>query len=327
MFEDIRPLIEKGYSFVIFPEGHRNDDGKIKRFHKGAFYLAGKLNIPILPIIIHGQNQLLKKSELFLKRGSIRTKFLPKIFLNKEKYGNDLKSQTKEIQEYFRKEYAKVREENETPDYFADYIIKNYLYKGPIVEWYTKIKLKLEDNYHVFNNLIPRNCTITDLGCGYGYLDYMLNLVSEDRQITAVDYDEQKIMVAANCVIKNKNVNFIAADINEYEVTASDVIILKDVLHYLPSILQNQLIEKCIIKLNENGMLIIRDGDKDQEREHKNTKLTEFFSTNFGFNKAEYDLEFISESGIKDIAKKHNLSFSEIGHAKQTSNKLFVLKK
>lgn len=327
VLEDIRPLIEKGYSFVIFPEGHRNDDGKIKRFHKGAFYLAGKLNIPILPIIIHGQNQLLKKSELFLKRGSIRTKFLPKIFISKENYGNDLKSQTKEIQKYFRKEYAKVREENETPDYLADYIIKNYLYKGPIVEWYTKIKLKLEDNYHVFNDLISRNCTITDLGCGYGYLDYMLNLVSEDRQITAVDYDEQKIMVAANCAIKNENVKFIAADVTEYDVTASDVIILKDVLHYLPSILQNQLIEKCISKLNENGMLIIRDGDKEQEKEHKNTKLTEFFSTNFGFNKAEYDLEFISESSIRDIAKKHNLKFREIGHAKQTSNKLFVLKK
>lgn len=327
VLNDIRPLIEKGYSFVIFPEGHRNDDGKIKRFHKGAFYLADKLKIPILPILIHGQNQLLKKSELFLKRGSIVTKFLPKIYHNKEYSNDNLKAQTKEIQEYFRKEYAKIRKENETPDYFADYIIKNYLYKGPVLEWYTKIKLKLEDNYHVFNDLVPQNCTITDLGCGYGYLDYMLNLVSEDRKITAVDYDEYKIMTAANCAIKNENVEFIAADVTEYEIKPSDVIIIKDVLHYLPSMLQNKLIEKCINKLNDKGMLIIRDGDKEQKREHKNTKLTEFFSTNIGFNKTEYDLEFISKSNIRDIAKKYNLSFKEVGHAKQTSNKLFVLEK
>lgn len=327
MLKDITPLVKKGYSFVIYPEGHRNDSGKIKRFHKGAFYLAEKLNIPILPIIIHGQNQLLKKSELFLKRGSIRTKFLPKILLSEGKYGNNLKDQTKGVQEYFRKEYASVREEYEKPEYFADYIRKNYLYKGPVLEWYTKIKLRLEDNYNVFNNLIPRKCTITDLGCGYGYLDYMLNMVSEDRKITAIDYDEQKIMVAANCAIKNDDVEFITADITEYEIEESDVIILKDVLHYLPSELQNQLIEKCINKLTMNGMLIIRDGDIEQKKGHKNTRLTEFFSTNFGFNKADYKLEFISESKIREIAKKHKLNFEEVGQAKHTSNKLFVLRK
>ena len=327
VLEDVKPLVQKGYSIVIYPEGHRNDSGKIKRFHKGAFYLAEKLKIPILPIIIHGQNQLLKKSELFLKRGSIRTKFLPKINLNEGKYGQTLKEQTKGVQEYFRIEYAKVREEYETPEYFADYIRKNYLYKSPVLEWYTKIKLKLEDNYNVFNNLIPRNCTITDLGCGYGYLDYLLNLVSEDRKITAVDYDELKITIAANCAIKNDDVKFIAADIIEYEIEASDVIILKDALHYLPSHLQNQLIEKCINKLTINGMIIIRDGDIEQKKEHKNTKLTEFFSTNFGFNKTEHKLEFISESKIREIAKKHKLNFEEVGQAKHTSNKLFVLRK
>jgi 1-acyl-sn-glycerol-3-phosphate acyltransferase len=327
VLKNIKPLIKEGYSFVVYPEGHRNDDGKIKRFHKGAFYLASELKIPILPIIIHGQNQLLKKSELFLKRGSIRTKFLPKINLNEGKYGTDLRNQTKNIQEYFRNEYSKVRKENETPDYYHDYIIKNYFYKGPIVEWYTKIKLKLENNYHIFNDIIPRNCTITDLGCGYGYLDYMLNLVSEERKITAIDYDDQKIMVAANCALKNENVEFVAADVTEHEIKPSDVIILKDVLHYLPYKLQIQLIEKCISRLNNKGKLIIRDGDREQEKEHKYTKLTEFFSTKFGFNKTKFKLEFMSESGIRKIAKKHNLSFSEIGQAKQTSNKLFILEK
>jgi len=270
---------------------------------------------------------LLKKSEFFLKRGSITTKFLPKIYLDEGKYGNDLREQTKAVQEYFRKEYAVVREGFETPDYFTDYIRKNYLYKGPILEWYTKIKLRIEDNYEVFNDLIPRNCKITDLGCGYGYLDYMLNLVSENRKITAIDYDEQKIAVAANCAIKNKDVKFIAANITKFEIEKSDVIIIKDTLHYLPVREQNSLLEKCIAKLNKQGMLIIRDGDKEQKKEHRTTKLTEFFSTNFGFNKTKNKLEFISGNSIMEIAKTHNLNFEEIGQAKNTSNKLFVLRK
>ena len=107
--KDLESLIADGYSFMIYPEGHRNDDGTIKRFHKGAFYLADKLGIDVLPIIIHGQNQLLKKSEFFLKRGSITTKFLPRIDLSKKEYGETIREQTKGVNQYFRKEYADVR--------------------------------------------------------------------------------------------------------------------------------------------------------------------------------------------------------------------------
>lgn len=327
VLELYKPLADKGYSLVIYPEGHRNDSGIIKRFHKGAFYLAEKLGIPVQPILIHGQNQLLKKSEFFLKRGSITTKFLPKIYLDKNEYGEDLRSKTKGIQKYFKKQYADLRKENETPDYFADYVRKNYLYKGPVLEWYTFIKLKLENNYKIFNEIIPRACKITDLGCGYGYLDYMLYLVSEDRIISAVDYDEQKIMVAANCAIKNDKVKFIAADISEYEIENSDVIILKDVLHYLPKSKQQKVLSNCFSKLNDNGIIIIRDGDAEVEKEHKKTRITEWLSTGIGFNKSINDLEFLSETEIREFANTNNLKFEVVEEANITSNKIFLLKK
>ena len=50
-----------GYSIVIFPEGTRSEDGAVKRFHKGAFYLAEKLQADILPIMIHGTDYTLTK--------------------------------------------------------------------------------------------------------------------------------------------------------------------------------------------------------------------------------------------------------------------------
>lgn len=323
--EQYRPLAEKGYSLVIYPEGHRNDSGKIKRFHKGAFYVAQKLNLPILPIMIHGQNMLLKKSECFLKRGNVTTKFLRRWTID-EMEGATLKQKADNFRNYFHDEYEKLRQEFETTDFYSDYIVKNFLYKGPVLEWYTKVKLKLEDSFRVFDEIIPRKAKITDLGCGYGYLDYMLSLVSENREILAVDYDESKIKVAQNCSIRNKNVKFIAEDISAFEIPQSDVIIIKDVLHYLPQKSQLELLKKSISRLSENGLLIIRDGDSDDMKEHKNMRLTEWFSTNFGFNKTKNNLEFISGETLKKFANENNLKFEIIDTAKYTSNKIFLIR-
>jgi 1-acyl-sn-glycerol-3-phosphate acyltransferase len=326
MLDDVRQKVEDGYSIVIYPEGHRNDTGRIKRFHKGAFYLAEQLQLDVLPIIIHGQNQLLKKSEFFLKRGSIVTKFLPRIDLSKKEFGNELTAQTKGIRKYFSDEYNKVREQYETPEFYSDYIRKNFLYKGPVVEWYTKIKLRLEDNYNLFDKIIPRQCTLTDLGCGYGYLALLLNLVSEDRKITGIDYDEDKIAVASHCAVKTENVHFHSADITEVSMHKSDVFILLDVLHYLPESKQLETIEKCIEKLNQGGLIIIRDADKSLEKRHKGTRLTEFFSTRLGFNKTTHKLEFVSRLLILKVAEEHKMELEIIDNSKHTSNLIYLLR-
>ena len=269
----------------------------------------------------------MKKSEFFLKRGSITTKFLPRIDLQKKEYGETVREQTKAINRYFRKEYAEVRKTFETPDYWADYIVKNFIYKGPVLEWYTRIKIKLEKNYKVFNDLIPRDAIITDLGCGYGYLDFMLGLVSEKRQIRAVDYDADKIAVARHCAIKNERIRFEKADITRMEQENSDVFILNDVLHYFPAELQIRVVTNCIRKLNENGMIILRDSDTGLSQRHRGTRITEFFSTNFGFNKKEYPLEFIARAMIVDLAEQYGMDLEIIDNTRLTSNLIYILRR
>ena len=37
---------------------------------------------------------------------------------------------------------------------------------------------------------------ITDIGCGLGPLCYMLSMISKERQILGIDYDEDKIAIA-----------------------------------------------------------------------------------------------------------------------------------
>ncbi len=327
MAEMAAEKVKEGYSIMIFPEGHRSDTGEIRRFHKGAFQLANTLNLDILPIIIHGQYQCLKKSEFFLKRGSLVTTILPRIDLSNNKFGSTVKEQTKGIQTYFKSEYAKVQVKLETPVYFSDFIKKNYLYKGPVLEWYTKVKIRLEKNYALFDEIIPEKANITDLGCGYGYLDYMLALTSKERSITGIDYDDGKIEIAKNCAIKNDRVRFISGDIIEMKYKESDVFILNDVLHYMPVSMQTATIEKCIKSLNTGGMIIIRDADKSLHKRHLGTVVTEIISTNLGFNKKQFNLEFVSRQMITDLVVLHQLKLEIIDQTKRTSNLIYILHK
>jgi 1-acyl-sn-glycerol-3-phosphate acyltransferase len=45
----------------MFPEGTRSPDGKVKDFKLGAFEMALKKKVPILPIVISGTNKALPK--------------------------------------------------------------------------------------------------------------------------------------------------------------------------------------------------------------------------------------------------------------------------
>ncbi|MFC1855512.1 MMPL family transporter [Thermodesulfobacteriota bacterium] len=326
--ERLKAAVADGYSILAFPEGSRSDSPKLRRFHKGAFYLAEELGLDILPIVLHGTGDSIRKKELLIKNGSLTLKILDRIKLDDKEFGADYSERTKKIKKLFSDEYNAMRREYETPDYFKDALIKNYLFKGPVLEWYLKVKLSMEDNYAQFNALIKQDADILDLGCGFGFISYMLSLLSEERSVTGVDYDENKIKVASNCYLKNDRIDFVCSDILEYPLSKKDAFLLSDSLHYLPEKGQEDLIGRCIDNLNEGGIIIIRDGDSELDKRHGITKFTEFFSTRFGFNKTHADgLFFVSKSRLDAIASGKGFTCRVLDNAKYTSNVFFIIEK
>jgi 1-acyl-sn-glycerol-3-phosphate acyltransferase len=327
IIDKLQKKVQEGYSIMVFPEGTRSPDSSIGRFHKGAFLLAEKLNLDIVPIVIHGTRDIMNKGENHVKGGSVTVKIYPRVKAGDTSFGNDYHERTKSFQRFFREEYRRMQCELETPSYFRKKLIRNYIYKGPVLEWYTRVKLSLEHNYEWFHNRIPRDATIVDIGCGYGIMAYMLNFTSEQRNILGIDYDNDKIELANNCISKNDRIRFVAADAVTYDYTHADVFLLSDVLHYLPEIKQEQLLTRCMESLNPGGQIIIRDADIDLQKRHLGTRSTEFFSTRSGFNKAiNKKLYFFSGKKITEIAEKHNMDLEIIDSTKLTSNLLYVLK-
>ena len=325
----LQALVKEGYSILVFPEGTRSANGEIRRFHKGAFYLAQQLQLDIMPLLIHGAGDVETKGDFHFKDGELTVKILKRITPDDASFGLTYQERAKAISQYMRSEYQLIKELRETVHYFRPRLLKNYIYKGPLLEWYCKIKTGLENNYQLFESLMPKTGIIVDVGCGYGFLPYMLMYKSKARQILGVDFDEEKIEVADNCVHKTSNMSFKVGDVSQFDFPQADGFIISDVLHYLPEQQQIKVIQHCISKLNTNGVLVIRDADKDFATRQKGTWYTEFMSTNLGFNKTSGgQLHFASGKLIKDtVAKFTNVTLEVIDITKLTSNIIYVVKK
>lgn len=72
--------LAEGSSIMMFPEGTRSADGRLKAFKHGAFTIAKKAAAPLLPIIVEGTaNALPKRGFVLLGRHAIRVRVLDEI--------------------------------------------------------------------------------------------------------------------------------------------------------------------------------------------------------------------------------------------------------
>ncbi len=331
IMDQLKKKVREGYSILIFPEGHRHIDNRIHRFHRGAFYLAEKLQIDILPIVVFGSGEFLGKGEFWGRPSGLRMKILKRVGIDEHEMGSGYSERSKMFRRFYIREYATFMAQEGTGRYYRKKLVLNYIFKGPILEWYLRVKMHIEKYYQPYNELVSREGEILDLGCGYGFMSYMLSFTAPLRRITGVDHDPEKIRVAVNCISKNENIDFICEDITRYSFGNKDAILLIDVLHYLPQASQEELLSRCIEKINPGGMILIRDADSKEEKRHKLTKLTEVFSTKIlGFNKttdASRELYFTSLENISRIIDSKGLKMEVIREAKHTPNLLLIIRK
>ena len=90
----LRSLVERGYSIMVFPEGTRSEDCSILRFHKGAFHLAQELGLDIVPVCLNGVGHALPKKELMLRKGHITVTVGKRVAADDVSWGADARSRT-----------------------------------------------------------------------------------------------------------------------------------------------------------------------------------------------------------------------------------------
>lgn len=221
--EHLREKVNQGFSLMIFPEGTRSIDNSIKRFHKGAFFLAEEFNLDIIPVVIHGYSECSPKGDFMLYKASTTVEILNRIRPDDISFGENYTERTKKINTFFRQHFAKMRLQYEGANYFKSTILNSFDYKEPQVINAVKDDFKKNSHlYYELNKFIKPNAKIFHLANDYGQLDILLALQESNRKIDSFIFDENFRNVAkTNNYLKKRTIKYIDTiehvDYNKYE--------------------------------------------------------------------------------------------------------------
>ncbi|MGA7159277.1 MAG: AMP-binding protein [Acidobacteriaceae bacterium] len=70
-FEHAGRALDRGYSVLIFPEGHRSEDGTLQTFRSGIGLLAQQAEAEVLPVALVGLGEVLRTGKRWFRSGRI----------------------------------------------------------------------------------------------------------------------------------------------------------------------------------------------------------------------------------------------------------------
>lgn len=79
MFRKCEAVLKGGESIFVFPEGTRSPDGNLQKFFRGAFVLSARNKAPVVPVVILGTGDILKKGGARIVPQAVTVSVLPPV--------------------------------------------------------------------------------------------------------------------------------------------------------------------------------------------------------------------------------------------------------
>ncbi len=207
----LKTLVEKGYSVMVFPEGTRSANCSVLRFHQGAFFLAERLGLDIVPIVTHGIGHIFPKNEFILHKGRVDISIFERISSDNQELRKDktFLEQTRAFRHFYQEKYAEISREVENVDYLLPLVKGNYLYKGKEIQQSCRRQLSDFENIKKRINELPEEGAVLVKNCGYGERVLLAALAKKNLHIFALQPAEEFRLVAEHCASRPENLHFI----------------------------------------------------------------------------------------------------------------------
>ena len=135
------------------------------------------------------------------------------------------------------------------------------LYEARHRRHYIQSKLATDPLYNaVFNALKESPHPLLDIGCGMGLLAFYLRARGFEPPITGIDYDERKIEGAGSALKLSgqRDLTLIHCDARDTLPDFCGNITILDVLQFMPTEAQADLLQRCAASIAPGASLIIR---------------------------------------------------------------------
>ncbi len=192
VMDGVRRAVAEGCSVVVFPEGSRSADCRVRRFHKGAVYMASAVGLPLRPVVFYGNGLSVSKNQpLNLMRCELGCDVLDDVTIGKDVDDAEVKTVTKHLQEIVSYHLAEMRKERDAKNiYYRDLLSRGYIYRG-IKEYKEAVRIA-RTAAEIEIPATDANGSI-DVGASpLGLRAYWIALLSDAKTITAtVESDEE----------------------------------------------------------------------------------------------------------------------------------------
>jgi 1-acyl-sn-glycerol-3-phosphate acyltransferase len=204
--ECLRPLVEKGYSVLVFPEGTRSADGSIQRFHRGFSALARTLDVDVLPLYIHGFHELLPKKATVLRRAGLTLEIGERI--RPEAFPESDKDFASELRKHYAAAMERMRDACETPAFVAPFVKYRYLYKGSAAMSECRRTLRREMQRCASPEWEGLS-SVRVMNGGYGAFALLLALSHRHLRVICYERDEEKYLTASHLTALPSNLEYV----------------------------------------------------------------------------------------------------------------------
>ncbi len=213
--ERLRDLVRRGYSVAIFPEGTRSPDGAIHRFHQGAFWLASRLQMEILPLCLHGFGDVLPKTDFMLRPGSMHLEIGQRISPPDMSDAQAIRRLRHDVSKQYASWYADICSRRQTMAYFVPYIRLLYAFQP----WRVRRALRHELSCLAQEEaaLAKRECehvpgSIVLFNSGVGALALAYALTHPECAVTAVSINAEDARRARTLATGRSRLLFLSAE-------------------------------------------------------------------------------------------------------------------
>ena len=167
--------------------------------------MAEELQLPIQPVYIHGNADLLPKGDFIIYNAICHVYVGEPIAVNDVRFGTGYAERTKNISKYFKAEYTKIRLNAESAGYFKEKLFLNFLYKEHGI--LSKVKQDFSTHkeiYHGLFSLIDDKAKIAHITADLGQIDFLLVNQFPTRKITTFNSNEEHRSISKASYINNK---------------------------------------------------------------------------------------------------------------------------